>query len=305
MDTSVLGRTGLKVTRFSAGGHFTYGPSSHEDIPRRIREINHILDLGVNYLDVQWEPEEEATAEVMKTRKKEFSVAWPLHGVTKLGGEVTEDYILKYCQDHRKRYHVDHVEILLWIGLELHPQSEDRVMEQVGSAAARLKADGFCDFFGFSCHHSPEMAQHAFTKFKVFDVMMVPYCALHPAAGNGLFKAARAAGVGTVGMKPFGGGGGFLNAVWSGAHKHPRTEGLLHHGRPYQAALRWAYRNQDVDCFVPGMHSITQIDQLHEALQKPYDEEDERILRTLREVMDETHAECQLRKEGLRPDSWG
>ena len=305
METGILGRTGLKVTRFSAGGHFTFGPSSHEDIPRRIVELNHLLDIGVKYLDVQWEPEEEATAEVMKTRKHEFTVAWPLHGVTKLGGDLTAAYIVDYCRDHRSRYKLQHVDILLWIGLELHKETEEHVMDAVRSAVATLKADGFCDFFGFSCHHSPEMALHAITNYKDFEVMMVPYCALHPAAGNGLFKAARSKGVGTVAMKTFGGGGGFFNNVWSGQFTHPSTDIWHHSERPYQAAIRWAFRNRDVDCFVPGMHSVAQMDQLSAAIGREYCKEDEEILQTMKKVMDETHADCQMRKEGVRPDSWG
>ena len=69
-----LGRTGLTVTRLGAGGHFTNGPLAHEDIPRRVRELNHLLDLGVSYFDVQWDPEELATAEVLATRSGEFTV---------------------------------------------------------------------------------------------------------------------------------------------------------------------------------------------------------------------------------------
>jgi len=305
METTTLGRTGLQVTRFSAGGHFTFGPSSHEDVPRRIIEINHMLDIGVKYLDVQWEPEEEATAEVMKTRKQEFTVAWPLHGVTQRGGNLKADYVVDYCRAHRSRYHFQHVDILLWIGLELAEESEDRVMDEIRSAVATLKADGFCDYFGFSCHHSPEMALHAITKYKDFDLLMVPYCALHPAAGDGLFKAARDMGIGTVAMKPFGGGGGFFNNVWSGQFKHPETDKWLHSGRPYEAAIRWAYQNRDVDCFVPGMHSVQQIDELRKAINEKFSEEDAEILHTLKKVMDETHADCQLRKEGVHPYSWG
>jgi hypothetical protein len=86
LQTSQLGNTGITVTRFASGEHFTFGPSSHNNIQRRIKELNHLLDFGVNYLDVQWEPEEEATAELLKTRKDEFTVCWPLHGVTQLGG---------------------------------------------------------------------------------------------------------------------------------------------------------------------------------------------------------------------------
>ena len=142
LTTMPLGRTGITVTRFAAGGHFTYGPLAHNDIPRRIRELNHLLDFGINYLDVQWEPEELATAELMKTRRNEFAVAWPLHGVTQAGGDLTAKYIIDYCDDHRKRFGIDHVDILLWVALELYDETEEKVMANVRDAFATLKAQG-------------------------------------------------------------------------------------------------------------------------------------------------------------------
>jgi len=303
LETTKLGRSDLTITRFSAGGHFTYGPSSHENIPRRVEELNHLLDLGVSYFDVQWEPEELATAEIISTRKNEFSVAWPLHGVTNLGSNLTEEYILNYCKDHQKRYNIKYVDILLWVGLELYEETEDQVMKVLRSAFASLKTEGFCDHLAFSCHHSPEMALHAITKFNDFDIMMIPYSPLHSAADKGLLKTAKSRGIGTVGMKPFGGGGGFLNAVWAGEVKHPETDKWYHSARPYEAAIRWVLQNKDLDCTVPGAHSLSQIDQLHYAAQIQYNDEDENILRTLRKALKDTSYDCQLNSIA-KPFSW-
>jgi len=307
LETALLGNTGIAVTRFSAGGHFTMGPSSHKDIPRRIRELNHLLDLGVNYLDVQWEPEEEATAELMKTRKDEFTVCWPLHGVTQRGGSLTREYIADYAQDHRKRYGIDHVDILLWVGLELRAETEDHVMEELRAAFATLKAQGFCDHLAFSCHHSPEMAKRAITKFHDFEVMMVPYSALHPAVERDLLPYAKSVGVGTVGMKPFGGGGGFFNLVWDGQMDWNTTDGYRKSGRPYQAALRWVLRNTDLDCAVPGMHSAQQMDELYEAAHTPLTDEDQKILDIMKRAMIESDVDVQIRRdghEGLNKTIW-
>ncbi len=305
LETTELGATGIHVSRFAAGGHFTNGPLAHEDIPRRVRELNHLLDLGVTYFDVQWEPEEVATAEVMKSRKDEFAVAWPLHGVTMREGDVTEQYILDYCDDHRKRFGIEHVDILLWVALELHEQTQDRVMDNVRSAVSKLKSQGFCDHFAFSCHHSPEMALHAVRQFGAdFDVMMVPYSPLHPAAGNDLLAAAREEGVGTVGMKPFGGGGGFPNMVWSGEVEHPDTDCWRGSSRPYEAAIRWVIRDSNLDCTVPGAHSMQQIDELHNAVAEPFNAEDEYILEAMNRAMVDTGAKCQLRSGTGQPGAW-
>ncbi len=295
LQTSELGKTGITVTRLSAGGHFTNGPNGHEDIPRRLREIHHMIDSGITYFDVQWDPEEAAMAEVMKTRANEIAVAWPLHGVTGLGGDVTADYVVDYCDEHRKRFGIEHVDVLLWIALEIDEETEEAAVGEVREGFERLKADGFCDRLGFSCHHSPEMALRAITRFDDFAVMMVPYCPLHPAAGRELLPAAKAKGIGTVGMKPFGGGEGPFNKIWTGEVDHPAISDWRGSGRPYQAAIRWVLQDENLDCTVPGMHSIEHIDEIVAASGGSFAGEDEAILAAAKAVMDDATTPVQLR----------
>lgn len=284
LATTQLGNTGISVTRLSAGGHFTNGPTAHEDIPRRVREINHHIDSGITYFDIQWDPEELAMAEVMKTRSKEITVAWPLHGVTGLGGDVTAEYIIDYCNDHRKKYGIEHVDILLWIALELYEDTQDKVMDEVRKGFAKLKQDGFCEYLGFSCHHSPQMALHAINNFDDFEVMMVKYGFLEPAAERELLKLAKLKGIGTVAMKPFGGGGGLFNRVWAGEVDIPELKIWKNTGRPYQAGIKWALLNDHLDCVVPGMHSIHEIDEIVAAAKEPINSEDKAILDTYKKA---------------------
>lgn len=278
LATTTLGNTGITVTRLSAGGHFTNGPTAHEDIPRRVREINHHIDAGITYFDVQWDPEEVAMAEVLETRADEITVAWPLHGVTGLGGDVTAQYVVNYCRDHQDRYGLEHVDILLWVALELYSDTQDKVMDEVRKGFQTLKRSGFCDHLAFSCHHSPEMALHAVSSFDDFAVMMVPFGVLNPAAGREVLPAAKARGIGTVGMKPFVGGDGLFNRVWSGEADHPELSKWSGSGRPYQAGIKWVLSQPDLDCAVPGMHSVQEIDELVDAASEPLTEEDKVIL---------------------------
>lgn len=292
-----LGKTGLSVTRLSAGGHFTYGPSSHNDIPRRVRELNHMIDSGITYFDVQWDPEELAMAEVMKTRRKEIAIAWPLHGVTQQGGNFKAQYLVDYCHDHRKRYGIDHVDILLWIALELYEPTRNQVIEELRKGFEQVKAEGFCNHLGFSCHHSAGMAMRTIQQFDCFSVMMVPYSPLHPAAGRELLAEARRLGVGTVGMKPFGGGGGFLNKVWNAEVSEASVAGYQRTGRAYQAALKWVLQNPCLDCTVPGMHSIQQTDEALQAAVEPLSAEDAHILELLTTAQRTTGTPVQLRND--------
>lgn len=306
LENRILGRTGLTVSRFGAGGHFTNGPLAHEDIPRRVGELNHLLDLGVTYVDVQWDPEELATAQVLAARGNEFTVAWPLHGMNQQDPRGVKQYVLNYCKDHRARYGIQHVDVLLWVGLTLEPTGAGDLVNASHEAFMTLKEEGFCDHFAFSCHHSPQMALRAITEFDVFDVLMAPYCSLHPAAGRELFPLARQRGVGTVAMKPFGGGGGFLNMVWAGQVQHPAVQHLRDSAAPYAASLRWVLNDPNVDCTVPAAHSIRQIDELYQAVLSTDDGGgDAEILDRLKTAMNETGLEVQLRS-GLaaHPLAW-
>lgn len=298
LETRQLGRTDLTVTRLGAGGHFTNGPLAHEDIPRRVQELNHLLDVGVTYFDVQWDPEELATAEVMKQRGDAFTVAWPLHGMNGQPPAEVKQYVTDYCNDHRKRYGIEHVDVLLWVALALNDTTGDDLAHRAREGFEILKAEGFCDHFAFSCHDSPEMALRTITELDVFDVMMVPYCPLHPAAGREVLPAAQEKGVGAVTMKPFGGGGGFLNKVWAGEIDHPAVAHWQGSSKPYEAALRWVLRDANVDCTVPGAHSEQQIDELYAAVTSGDPGNDDEILDAMRTAMNETGSEVQL------PDTW-
>lgn len=278
LETTNLGTTGITVTRLSAGGHFTNGPTAHEDIPRRIKELHHQIDSGITYFDVQWDPEEVAMAEVMKTRANEITVAWPLHGVTQRGADVTAQYVIDYCNDHRRRFEIEHVNILLWIALEMPDEAQEKMVSEVRKGFETLKHEGFCDHLGFSCHHSPEMALKAITNSDAFEVMMVRYGVLEPAAGRDLLRIAKSKGIGTVAMKPFGGGDGFFNRAYSGQAECPDAAQYKGSGRPYQAGVKWVLRDQNLDCTVPGMHSTQEIDEITAAAKEQLTTDDEAIL---------------------------
>ncbi|MEI6217473.1 MAG: aldo/keto reductase [bacterium] len=294
LEVRTLGRTGLEVTRLGAGGHFTNGPLAHSDVSRRVLELNRLLDLGVTYIDVQWDLEELATADVIRSRGDSFTVAWPLHSMNQQDPDLVKQYVINYCHDHCKRYGIRHVDILLWIALAFE---DDRAADRIRGAADAfkvLKADGFCDHFGFSCHHSPQSALRAITEFDIFEVMMVPYGPLHPAAGRILLPAAKAKGIGTVAMKPFGGGDGFLNAVWAGKISDPSVTDLKGDSRTYEAALRWVLRDPNVDCTVPAAHSIQQIDELCRAVTAE-GRDDATLLANMLAAMNNSGVEVQLR----------
>ena len=137
------------------------------------------------------------------------------------------------------------------------------------------------------------MALRAVTHFDDFEVMMIPFGPLN-GAGAGVLQAAGEKGIGTVGMKPFGGGGGFFNRVWSGQVDHSAVTGWKDSNRPYEAALRGALANDHLDCSVPGMQSIQHIDGLVAAAAEPLGDDDKTILETMQAALTETGAEAHF-----------
>ncbi|MBI5831610.1 MAG: aldo/keto reductase [Armatimonadetes bacterium] len=282
LETRTLGRTGLTVTRMAAGGHFTNGPKAHEDHARRVAEIHHMIDSGIRYIDIQWDPEELAMAEVLRTRASEVTVAWPLHGVTGKGAGMTAQYVVDYCHDHQKRYGIEHVDILLWVALELYDDTADHVLSELRAGFEQVKAEGFCDHMAFSCHHSPAMAMRGLDAADLFSVMMLPYGPLNPGARDEVLPRAQALGVGAVAMKPFVGGDGLFNQAWQG--KWPELAPWAGSGTPFQSAIRWVLADPNVDCTVPGMHSVAEIDELVAAADQPLTADDEALLDAYRAV---------------------
>lgn len=277
LQTTTLGKSGLTVTKLSAGGHFTNGPTGHEDIERRVKELNHMIDCGINYFDVQWEPEEIATAEVMKTRKDEMIVAWPLHGITQLGGDLKAQYVIDYCHEQQRKYGIEYVDIILWVALEMQDSCQDKVMDELRLAFDTLKSEGFCDHLAFSCHHSPQMAVDVIETFDDFSVMMTPYGPFLPGAEK-LLEIANAKNVGTVTMKPFGGGDGLLDTIYAGTTGKAELDKWKGSAAPFVAAIKWVLQNPHLHCTVPGAHSIEQIDQIVAAAKEPLTDDDREVL---------------------------
>ena len=105
-------------------------------------------------------------------------------------------------------------------------------------------------------------------------------------------------------MKPFGGGGGFFNKILMGEVDHPAVLQWRDSSRPYEAAIRWVLQNPELDCTVPGVHSIQQIDELYAAVNAPFTTEDQAVLDAMRTAMVESGTEVQLHTLGNPRAAW-
>ena len=291
-----LGRTELLVAELGLGGHFTAGPTKHEDVDRRVRELNYTLDKGINYWDVQWEIEHEVSAMVLRERGDEVVVAWGLHGVDKRLQEksLTAQYVVDYCHDHRQRYGLEHVNILLAIAVGAVPEGGPG-LEPLLEGFEVVKQAGWADFLAFSCHESPEVITDILQRYPAFDVAMFPYNFLYPRAEDELFGLANRLDVGIVTIKPCVGAykGGLLCDVYAGVDTSPELAAWRESGRPFQAALQRVLRSPFISTTVPGMHSEEEIDEMIAAAQAEWWPENEEILESYQRRFSELPVEPQ------------
>jgi aryl-alcohol dehydrogenase-like predicted oxidoreductase len=269
MEYRVLGRTGLKVTAVSFG-------------VMRLKEpavLVKALDLGINFFDTahsyQNGNNEKLLGKVMKDygRKKAlimtkihpFQMSGTPH-MQMLGGfQMHDRKTLDEMMDKSlKRLQTDYVDVLL-----VHNIMEKNWVtnEDVLSFLEGLKQKGKARFVGFSVHDPRVYVEAIDTAIqnKMYDVVLAWINFKSPPEHSEALKRAKKANIGTVAMKTQAGGGGYQAAA----------EGSV---SPQQAALRWALQNDIVDCAIPGMVNIQQLEENVGALGKKISWHDRKTL---------------------------
>ena len=214
LPTSVLGRTGLEVTRLGYGALELRGmvagvgrPLS-QDEPGKI--LNAALDAGINYIDVavDYGEAEEHIGSNISHRRSEFYLAskcgCPLDNAgfrpderTRYGvplprlHDYSRDSIVNACNQSLRRMRTDYLDIV-----QLHFSPARELLEQEGAIETLqgLQREGKVRHIGCSSI-LPNIMDHI--EMGVFDVLQVPYSILQP-EHSGAIAAAAAAGIGVV-----------------------------------------------------------------------------------------------------------
>ncbi len=198
LPTSILGRTGLEVTRLG------YGAMSLDDRFGRVVSsaeadaiLNAVLDAGINYIDTSpdYGPSEEHIGRAISGRRSEYFLAskcgCPVAVPADAGHVFTPENITAAVEQSLRRMRTDYLDVV-----QFHGNPSMAVLEEQGSLEAlrELQRAGKVRFLGVSGTGERLGGQIA---SGVFDVFQTPYSALQR-DDEAAIGAAAARGGGTV-----------------------------------------------------------------------------------------------------------
>ena len=231
MKQITLGRTGLKINPFGFGGI----PIQRVSEDEAIAVVRRCYDLGVNYYDTArgYTVSEERIGKALENVRDDIVLA------TK-SGQRTAKELEAELETSLGNLRTDRIDVY-----QLHGVSTREAWEKIKApggaleALHRAKDRGKIDHLGITSH-DPEICADII-KEGIFETMMIPFNYLTPIPQERLLPLCRKMNVGTVIMKPFG-GGAFTNV---------------------NAALRFVLASENVDVAIPGMMSVDEVEENH------------------------------------------
>jgi hypothetical protein len=225
----ILGKTGLKVKPLGFGGIPIQSVSEEEaiDVVRRC------YDLGLNYYDTArgYTTSEERIGKALEGVRDKVYIA------TK-SNQRTADGIRKELVVSLGNLRTDHIDVY-----QLHNVTNQEQWEQVQAPGGALEAVTDAKKQGKINHisvtsHNPDLAVKM-VKTGIFETVMIPYNYLTTKPAETLLPLCKKLNVGTIIMKPFG-GGAFSNA---------------------NTALKYVLSNPDCDLVIPGMMRVAEVEE--------------------------------------------
>jgi len=225
----MLGRTGLKVKSLGFGGIPIQRVSEEEavDVVRRC------YDLGINYYDTArgYTVSEERIGKALEDVRDRVILATKSH-------QRTIEGIRRELEISLRNLRTDYIDVY-----QLHNVQTEEQWRQVRAPGGALiaveeaKERGKINHIGVTSH-SPDLAVEM-AKTGLFETVMIPYNYLTTKPADELLPTCKKLNVGTIIMKPFG-GGAFSNA---------------------NTALKYVLGNPDCDLVIPGMMSVTEVEE--------------------------------------------
>lgn len=251
----VLGKTGLKVTTVGFGCMITSDVSV----------IKRAADIGINHFDTarvyMGGNNERLVGEALKDHRKRVYIASkvlkrdPRLAAADLDTSLQElgtDYLdIWYLHDIRKP-------------ADLVPE-----LIQVQQDAVRA---GKVRFAGFSVHMNHREVIPAALATGKFDVLLTTYNFALGTQIDDLIEQARKAGLGIVGMKALAGAFRLPGATDDAFQSKIKGPGVP------LAALKWSLRKPLVDCVIPSIKDMEELDEDFQAMSVGYTPADEKIL---------------------------
>lgn len=253
-----LGKTGRRVTRAGLGGEGVLRTRGREAAAAEVIEA--AIDSGITYYDSAraYQDSEVYHGSVWGRRPADRERIF----LTSKSPQRDARGARRDLEETLKRLQVDHLD--LW---QIHDLREDAEIDELAAPGGALEAfvkakqDGLVRHIGVTGHHSPRVLTRAVEAFPV-DTVLMPANPVEGAIGGFLTQtlpAARAKGLGVIGMKALGGareeggagGGGYVRA-----------------GLPAETLLRYAF-SQAIDVVIVGCATPEEVQALVTASRAP------------------------------------
>ena len=229
LHESILGRTGYKVKTMGFGGI----PIQQRSEKEAVNIVRRCYELGINYYDTarSYTNSEERIGKALEDVREEVYLATKSH-------QRTYDGIIKEFEISLNNLRTDYIDVY-----QLHNIGNEEQWKQVRSEGGALEAlyelkDQEKIKHISVTSHNPDLAVEM-VKSDHFATIMIPYNYLTTKPSDVLLPLCRKLKVGTIIMKPFGGG----------AFSNPNT------------ALKYVYNNPNTDLVIPGVSTIAELEE--------------------------------------------
>ena len=224
-----LGKTGLSVTEMGFGGI----PIQRVSEKTAIEVVNRCYELGINYYDTAraYTTSEERIGKALEGVRENVYIATKSHAKT--AKELKENFA-----NSLKNLKTDYIDVY-----QLHNVTEENwkaisAPEGALEAILELKKQGVARHIGVTSH-SPTFLTKLVDENTLFETIMVGYNFIATEPAEKLLPLCKKKRVGTVIMKPFGGG----------AFSNPNT------------ALKFVLADKNANCTIPGMLSVKEVEE--------------------------------------------
>ena len=239
MKKITLGRTGLKVDPYGFGGI----PIQRVSEDAAVAVVRRCYELGVNYYDTArgYTVSEERIGKALEDVRDDVVLA------TKSGRRTAVELEAE-LETSLRNLRTDRIDVY-----QLHNVSNHETWEKIKApggaleALYRAKDKGKIDHLGITSHDPGVCAD--IIEEDIFETVLIPFNYLAHIPQERLLPLCRRMNVGTVIMKPFG-GGAFTNV---------------------NAALRFVLASENVDVAVPGMMTVAEVEENYGVANGPMD----------------------------------
>jgi len=201
LNRSILGRTGLDVTRLGYGSmelrHTGTAARPNLDTAAAGALLSAALDGGITYIDTSptYGPAEELIGTFLASKREQFTLAtktgFVIDELPARRHQFTREVVRKGLEWSLRRLRTDHVDVVQLPG---NPTPAELIELGTLEELEALRAEGKCRFLGIS-GWQPNLTEHV--AWAAFDVFQIPYSALERENEDLISHAARA-GFGTV-----------------------------------------------------------------------------------------------------------